>query len=86
MSTTKVTTSATKTLGESEKDDQPISIDDSVDKPAATSSYTDFTEAVFETMTTVKTTKTTAISNQEEKPTEQPLKSIISLLPGKFSY
>ena len=86
MSSTEVTTSTVMTLVEDEKDDQPISINDSVEKPASTTSYTDFTEAAFETMTTLKSTQTTTISKQEQKPTERPLKSIISLLPGKFSY
>ena len=86
MSSTEVTTSTTTTRGEDEKDDQPISINDSVEKPASTTSYTDVTETPFETMTTLKSTQTTTISKQEQKPTERPLKSILSLLPGKFSY
>ena len=86
MSSTEVTTSTTTTLEEDEKDDQPISINDSVEKPPSTTSYTDFTETEFKTMTTLKSTQTTTISKQEQKPTERPLKSIISLLPGKFSY
>ena len=86
MSSTEVTTSTTTTRGEDEKDDQPISINDSVEKPSSTTSYKDFTEAAIETTTTLKSTKTTTISKEEQKPTERPLKSIISLLPGKFRY